>query len=316
MEPLATNVLYIGHAATAPALRSALEQASREGPHRFSMTLAAVGTPAGLDRLAAGGVDVVLVDAVASPEGAIDALVRSRIEAPDVPVVLLAGAGDGEKTGELALKTGAQDWIARDPLDGLLLARVLRYAIERERLQAALRQLALTDELTGLYNRRGFLTLADHHLRLAPRTRGLLIASAEVPGVKLVNETYGRVEGDRALIAAAGILRDTFRASDVVARLGVDEFAVLVLDAAEETEELITPRLVEQVKRHNREHPESRVPLSMMLGIARFDPASAAGGRGARGARVLTARQDRVARSAPLSSWAAAGTGGARRSAS
>lgn len=272
MEPLATNVLYIGHAATAPALRSALEQASRDGPHRFNMTLAAVGTPAGLDRLAAGGVDVVLVDAVASPEGAIDALVRSRIEAPDVPVVLLAGAGDAEKTGELALKTGAQDWIARDPLDGMLLARVLRYAIERERLQSALRQLALTDDLTGLYNRRGFLTLADHHLRLAPRTRGLLIASTEVPGVRLVNETYGRVEGDRAIIAAAAILRETFRASDVVARISPDEFAVLVLDAAEETEELITPRLAAQVQRHNREHPEARVPLTMMLGIARFDP--------------------------------------------
>ena len=272
MEPLATNVLYIGHAATAPALRSALEQASREGPHRFNMTLAAVGTPAGLERLAEGGVDVVLVDAVASPEGAIDALVRSRIEAPDVPVVLLAGPGDAEKTGELALKTGAQDWVARDPLDGLLLARVLRYAIERERLQSALRQLALTDGLTGLYNRRGFLTLADHHLRLAPRTRGLLIASAEVPGVGLVSETYGKVEGDRAIVAAAGILRETFRASDVVARFSADEFAVLVLDAAEETEELITPRLTAQVKRHNREHPEARVPLTMMLGIARFDP--------------------------------------------
>ena len=273
MEPLATNVLYIGHAATAPALRSALEQGSRDGPHKFVMTLAAVGTDAYGDRLAAGGVDVVLVDAAASPEGAIDALVRSRIEAPDVPVVLLAAAGDANNTGALALRTGAQDWLTRDPLDGHLLVRVLRHAIERERLQAALRQLALTDELTGLYNRRGFLTLADHHLRLAPRTRGLLIASVEVPGVKLVSETYGRVEGDRAVVAAAAILRDCFRASDVVARVVVNDFAVLVLDAAEETEDLITPRLGDQVKRHNREHPEARVPLALMVGMARYDSA-------------------------------------------
>jgi diguanylate cyclase (GGDEF)-like protein len=261
MEPLATNVLYIGADASTAVLRAALELVSRSGDARFALTHAPVDSADGLERLAAGGVDVVIVDAAASPEGAMDALVRSRIEAPDVPVVVL-GAGDENGAGAAALQAGAQDWVARDPLDGPLLARVLRYAIERERLQSTLRQLALTDPLTGLYNRRGFLTLADHHLRLAPRTRGVLLASADVPALKQINETHGRDEGD------------TFRASDVVARLGADDFAVLVLDAAEETEDVIGPRLRAHMKRHRENHPEARVPLSLSLGIARYDSAA------------------------------------------
>jgi len=272
MDPIATSVLYIGHDDTAPVVRAALELASPPGVARFAFAHATLGGNDGLDRVSAGGVDVLLVDAAASREGAMDVLVRARIEAPEVPVVMLAGGGDAEQAGAQAIQTGAQDWIVRDPLDGPLLARVLRYAIERERLQATLRQLALTDLLTGLYNRRGFLTLADHHLRLAPRTRGLLLASADLPELERVNAQMGRDEGDRALLAAAEILRDTFRASDVVARLGSDDFAVLVLDAAEETEDVITPRLRARVKKYNADHPKARLAINM--GVARYDSAS------------------------------------------
>jgi diguanylate cyclase (GGDEF)-like protein len=274
MEPLATHVLYIGVDSATAVLRAALELVSRSGDARFKLSHAPVDSADGLERLAAGGVDVVIVDAAASPEGAMDALVRARIEAPDVPVVVLGTGTDPESAGAIALQAGAQDWVARDPLDGPLLARVLRYAIERERLQSTLRQLALTDPLTGLYNRRGFLTLADHHLRLAPRTRGLLLASADVPALRQINEQHGRDEGDRSLVGAAEVLRDTFRASDVVARLGADDFAVLVLDAAEETEDVIGPRLRAHMKRHREKHPEARAPLTLSLGIARFDSAS------------------------------------------
>ena len=272
MDPIATSVLYVGQDDTAAKVRAALEQAAPTTAHRFAFAQATLGGKDGLDRLSAGGVDVLLVDAAVSREHAMDVLVRARIEAPEVPVVMLAGGGDAEQAGAQAIQTGAQDWIVRDPIDGALLGRVLRYAIERERLQSTLRQLALTDLLTGLYNRRGFLTLADHHLRLAPRTRGLLLASADLPDLKRLNAQSGRDEGDRALLAAAEILRDTFRASDVVARLGADDFAVLVLDAAEETEDVITPRLRARVKKYNTDHPKSKLAINM--GVARYDSAS------------------------------------------
>ena len=272
MDPIATSVLYVGQDDTAAKVRAALEQAAPTAAHRFAFAQATLGGKDGLDRLSAGGVDVLLVDAAVSRENAMDVLVRARIEAPEVPVVMLAGGGDAEQAGAQAIQTGAQDWIVRDPIDGALLGRVLRYAIERERLQSTLRQLALTDLLTGLYNRRGFLTLADHHLRLAPRTRGLLLACADLPDLKRLNAQSGRDEGDRALLAAAEILRDTFRASDVVARLGADDFAVLVLDAAEETEDVITPRLRARVKKYNTDHPKSKLAINM--GVARYDSAS------------------------------------------
>jgi two-component system cell cycle response regulator len=274
MDPLATTVLYIGHEAAAPALKAALDTASRTGGQRFKLAHAPVDTPEGLERLAAGGVDVVLVDAAASLEGAMDALVRARIEAPDVPVVVLAGATQTEAAVAQALESGAQDWLAREPLDGALLARVLRYAIERERLQSTLRQLSLTDELTGLYNRRGFFLLADHHLHLAHRTRGLLLASMEVPTLKQITEEFGREEAERADVAVCTVLRDTFRASDVIARMRTGEFAALVVDAAGETEDVIAPRLRARVKRHNKDHPQARAPLALAIGIARHDTAA------------------------------------------
>ncbi|HUO52148.1 MAG TPA: diguanylate cyclase [Gemmatimonadaceae bacterium] len=274
MDPVATSVLYIGREETAPVLRAALDLTAPAGSQRFALSHAPLTGGEGLHRLGAGGVDVLLVDAAASRDDAMDVLVRARIEAPEVPVVLLAPSVDGDRTGEEAVRTGAQDWVARDPLDGVLLARVLRYAIERERLQSTLRQLALTDLLTGLYNRRGFLTLADHHLRLAPRTRGLLLASADVPGLRRINDAHGRDEGDRAILAVAAVLKETFRASDVIARLGADDFGVLVLDAAEDTEDVIGPRLRANLKRHNAEHPELKAPLAVSLGVARYDSAS------------------------------------------
>ncbi len=169
-----------------------------------------------------------------------------------------------------AVQHGAQDWLAATQAEGSVLTRALRYAIERHRLQRTLRELSLTDDLTGLYNRRGFLTLSDHHLKLARRTRGLLLARADITGLRTINKRFGYQEGDRALQAAAEILRASFRVSDVVARLSADEFAVLALDAADETAEVIAPRLRSRVAEHN-ERPDARYTLDLRIGITRCE---------------------------------------------
>src|SRR5207244_8114289 len=96
--------------------------------------------------------------------------------------------------------------------------------------------MGLVDELTGLYNRRGFLTLATRDLRLARRgDETLLVAFADMDDLKSVNDTSGHAVGDRALRDTAGLLRQTFRESDLVARIGGDEYAVLVRHAKSET---------------------------------------------------------------------------------
>jgi diguanylate cyclase (GGDEF)-like protein len=92
---------------------------------------------------------------------------------------------------------------------------------------------SLRDELTGLYNRRGFLTFAEEQVKLAcSGRRGLLVVFADVDGLKAINDGHGHSEGDRALKKTAEVLLTVFRDTDLVARLGGDEFAVLALDCS------------------------------------------------------------------------------------
>jgi len=102
-----------------------------------------------------------------------------------------------------------------------LLVRAVRCAAKQYMLQAELGNLALTDELTGLYNRRGFMALAERQLKLGRRSgRGMLLFVMGVDGLKQINDSFGHSEGDHALKRTAGVLEETFRDSDVVARLG------------------------------------------------------------------------------------------------
>jgi diguanylate cyclase (GGDEF)-like protein len=98
---------------------------------------------------------------------------------------------------------------------------------------AELRELALRDELTGLYNRRGFLTLAEHQLKARSRKgHSVTLFFADLDGLKIVNDTWGHEAGDEAIRTTARLLGETFRAEDIVARLGGDEFVVLAPDSS------------------------------------------------------------------------------------
>src|SRR5260370_22346407 len=132
---------------------------------------------------------------------------------------------------------------------------------------------ALTDEITGLYNRRGFLALAERQLKLARRSGyGLLLFFGDVDGMKGINDTWGHAEGDMALMRTGEILSQTFRDSDVVARFGGDEFAALAIEASDHGEAAITARLLENSKKLNTK--EARYKLSFSFGMARFNPRS------------------------------------------
>jgi PAS domain S-box-containing protein len=99
---------------------------------------------------------------------------------------------------------------------------------ERKRAEAALQSLSLVDELTGLYNRRGFLAVTEQHLAAIRRSERVpVILYADLDGLKVINDSLGHREGDRALVKAAEIFREIFRTSDIVARFGGDEFVVL-----------------------------------------------------------------------------------------
>ena len=156
-----------------------------------------------------------------------------------------------------------------------LLIRAVRCAAKQYTLQTELANLALTDELTGLYNRRGFMALAERQLKLARRSgRGMLLFMMDVDHLKQINDTLGHLEGDCALERTAEVLEETFRDSDVVARLGGDEFAVLAVEAAGHCEATIKARLFELLKFISAK--QSRYSISLSKGVARFDPDSPA----------------------------------------
>jgi diguanylate cyclase (GGDEF)-like protein len=146
-------------------------------------------------------------------------------------------------------------------------------AVRQTLLERELRSLALTDELTGLYNRRGFWASATQQLKLAHRnTQEALIFFCDLDNLKQINDSYGHGEGDRALVRAANALAQTFRNSDVLARLGGDEFAVLASEASGQYQEIILDRLRKNLEKSRAS--ESRYELSLSVGVGRFDPRS------------------------------------------
>jgi diguanylate cyclase (GGDEF)-like protein len=154
-----------------------------------------------------------------------------------------------------------------------LLMRAVRCAAQQYMLQAELGNLALTDELTGLYNRRGFMALAERQLKVGRRSgREMLLFFIDLDGLKQINDSFGHSEGDRALKRTAQALEMAFRDSDVIARVAGDEFAILAIEAAGDSEATIRNRLCEDLKSISAE--ESRYTISLSLGAARFDPRS------------------------------------------
>jgi diguanylate cyclase (GGDEF)-like protein/PAS domain S-box-containing protein len=162
------------------------------------------------------------------------------------------------------------------------LIGIARDISERKQAEETIRSLSLTDELTGLHNRRGLLTLARPALELATRNRHrVFLFFIDLDGMKGINDRFGHEQGDQALRDAAAVLRATFRESDILARLGGDELVVLALETRAEDPETLSARLQQAVDQHNDRagrvyhlalsigtvaaHPDGRVTIEELL---------------------------------------------------
>ena len=155
-----------------------------------------------------------------------------------------------------------------------LLLEVAQSVFLRWKVLHQLRTMALTDELTGLYNRRGFLLLGTHNSRLTLRAeQPLYLFFADVDGLKSINDRFGHVQGDALLVGCGEVLKMTFRESDVIARIGGDEFAILAQGNSAESREAVLARLQTSVDLMNRD-VLAPYQLSLSVGVARFDPAN------------------------------------------
>ncbi len=221
-----------------------------------------------LRRLGRAPFDAAIIEARLL-DGTGEALAGFAAVAPDVPVLVLAGEHDGRLI-ERAIRMGIQDVLLRSELTPARLSLAIACGRERTRRLAELRELSLTDPLTGLCNRRGFMLLAETHARHLRRTRRQsLMLFADVDDLKAINDRRGHAVGDRALLACARALRASLRDSDIIARFGGDEFAALALDVAEGAAFVLLPRIAEQLARVSRAL-SLPVAVTMSVGTASF----------------------------------------------
>ncbi|MDQ6828953.1 MAG: diguanylate cyclase response regulator [Gemmatimonadota bacterium] len=224
----------------------------------------------GLERLADGDVDLVLLDLTLADVSGVDALARLREQSHSIPVVVLTASDDASLEEQL-LQAGAQDVLSKPEISPRSLRRAIRYALERQRTRDELLRLSIIDGMTGLYNRRGFLTVAGEYLHRVNRSGAAYFAVAvDVDGLAEITETYGRAAGDDAILLAAEILKHTFRASDILARVDSEQFVVLVTDVRGDAEAIIQRRIELWLEQANA-LPGRVHEIVLRVGIARGD---------------------------------------------
>jgi diguanylate cyclase (GGDEF)-like protein len=144
---------------------------------------------------------------------------------------------------------------------------------DRWKLEEKLRTASMTDELTGLLNRRGFLTFAQKQWGMADRQqRNFSVIYMDLDEMKKINDEFGHKEGDQALTDISNILKKTFRASDLIARIGGDEFTVLITEPRGSAIESTVARHIEDNLRIHNEQTEKKYKLSVSMGIVHYDP--------------------------------------------
>jgi diguanylate cyclase (GGDEF)-like protein len=215
--------------------------------------------------------DIVLLDLSLPDESGLETVRRIAEFADRASIVVMTGAGD-EQMGIAATKAGAQDYLVKGQVDGRILRRALRLAFERHELRRQLLDQSITDDLTGLQNRRGFLEFGDSQLRLAGRSGATcLMFFLDLDGLKQINDTFGHGEGNRALVEAASVLRASFRRTDLLARIGGDEFAGLIVDATVDAWPALRARMEQILERVNAV-PDRPYRIEFSVGMVACPP--------------------------------------------
>jgi diguanylate cyclase (GGDEF)-like protein len=195
-----------------------------------------------LGHLRKNAFDAMLLDLFLPDSDGIESIRRVSDRA-DIPIIALAKESAGV-AGIDVLMAGAEDSFIKESINSQNMIRAVRYAIARHRRIGELQVLSQTDELTGLYNRRAFMTLGSHQIKVARREKhSVTLAFADVDGLKAINDRCGHMWGDFALKDISTVLKNTFRESDIIARIGGDEFAILWISEQSPSAESLHSRL-------------------------------------------------------------------------
>ncbi len=217
--------------------------------------------------------------------------VRQLPNAAPTYIILLTAKG-GKEDIVTGLDAGANDYLTKPFERTELRARIevgarvvnlqkklaerveeLNFALDELRqAETEIRNLSMLDELTGLYNRRGFLALSEQYRKNARRAgKSFSLIYGDMDGLKQINDTFGHHEGSEALCRIAEIFKQSFRESDIIARIGGDEFTILATDTTSSNIPIPLDRLRENLSSYNSQklHPYQ---LALSLGLICVNP--------------------------------------------
>jgi diguanylate cyclase (GGDEF)-like protein/PAS domain S-box-containing protein len=151
---------------------------------------------------------------------------------------------------------------------------VLTDITDRKHMEEEILALSLRDELTTLYNRRGFMTLAEQQLKTASRLKKkVALLYLDIDDLKKINDSAGHKMGDRALAEIAFILKKSFREADIIGRMGGDEYSVLAMETTTLNVDLLIQRLQDKLALFNsRSSAEAGFSLSISVGVCVREP--------------------------------------------
>ena len=166
-----------------------------------------------------------------------------------------------------AIHSNAQDIIILNNLDIDRAVCSILHSLERNKMINRLYEHSIEDELTGLYNRRGFLKTAEETIKLLDN-KEYCIMFIDLDKMKDINDKHGHDIGDRALILTSKVLSQSFREADIISRFGGDEFVVFISNAKDSMIEKIKERIFHNLEEVNKQKG-SRFTLSLSIGVAK-----------------------------------------------
>ncbi len=189
-----------------------------------------------LNKILSQEFDVALLDYYWGSGSARDLLNAARVQACKTPIVVMTDEMETEVDRE-AIRAGAADYLIKGQIDHMLLERAIRYAIERKQTEQHLSRLAHYDPLTDVPNRILFRDRLEHAINLAERDKNsFTLMFIDLNGFKQVNDNFGHDAGDAIIRICAERLSGCLRRSDSVARMGGDEFTLLLQNIANNTD--------------------------------------------------------------------------------
>jgi len=212
--------------------------------------------------------DVILLDIMMPVMDGFEVckVLKNDYDSKDIPVIMVTARTDS-KDIKTALDLGAFDYIKK-PIDEIEVIARLQSALRLKKLQDKLKELAMKDNLTGLYNYALLIELLEKEIAKQQRNKNIIsFVMLDIDFFKNVNDTYGHTAGNVVLKELAGILVKSVRKGDIVARYGGEEFGIVLQGANTQTAYQLCERLRKRVENFNFNTDNETIKITVSLGL-------------------------------------------------